>query len=82
MVPLVFRVYPTYNLIKRALDASAFAASSFSNNSAEWAMGFWLGLSLGVLVAARAGSAHGAEEPAATLDRSQSRAGASACCAW
>ena len=47
-------VYPTYNLVKRALDASAFAASSFSNNSAEWAMGFWLGLSLGVLVAARA----------------------------
>ena len=47
-------VYPIYNLIKRALDASAFAASSFSNNAAEWAMGFWLGLSLGVLVAARA----------------------------
>ncbi len=47
-------VYPTYNLVKRALDASAFAASSFSNNAAEWAMGFWLGLSLGVLVAARA----------------------------
>ena len=46
--------HPTYNLIKRALDASAFAASSFSNNAAEWAMGFWLGLSLGVLVAARA----------------------------
>ena len=45
-------VYPIYNLIKRALDASAFAASSFSNNAAEWAMGFWLGLSLGVLIAA------------------------------
>ncbi len=47
-------VYPIYNLIKRALDASAFAASSFSNNSAEWAMGFWLGLSVGLVVAARA----------------------------
>ena len=47
-------VYPTYNLVKRALDASAFASSSFSNNAAEWAIGFWLGLSLGVLVAVRA----------------------------
>ena len=47
-------VYPIYNLIKRALDASAFAASSFSNNAAEWAMGFWLGLSVGLVVAARA----------------------------
>ena len=52
--PCFVAVYPTYNLVKRALDASAFAASSFSNNAAEWAMGFWLGLSLGVLVAARA----------------------------
>ena len=54
LVSCFVAVYPTYNLVKRALDASAFAASSFSNNSAEWAMGFWLGLSLGVLVAARA----------------------------
>ncbi len=54
IVSCLVAVYPTYNLIKRALDASAFAASSFSNNGAEWAMGFWLGLSLGVLVAARA----------------------------
>ena len=54
IVSCLVAVYPTYNLVKRALDASAFAASSFSNNSAEWAMGFWLGLSLGVLVAARA----------------------------
>ena len=54
IVSCLVAVYPTYNLIKRALDASAFAASSFSNNSAEWALGFWLGLSLGVLVAARA----------------------------
>ena len=54
IVSCLVAVYPTYNLIKRALDASAFAASSFSNNSAEWAMGFWLGLSLGVLVAAPA----------------------------
>ncbi len=51
IVSCLVAVYPTYNLIKRALDASAFAASSFSNNAAEWAMGFWLGLSLGVLVA-------------------------------
>ena len=55
--PCFVAVYPTYNLVKRALDASAFAASSFSNNAAEWAMGFWLGLSLGVLVAARARAA-------------------------
>ena len=54
LVSCFVAVYPTYNLVKRALDASAFAASSFSNNAAEWAMGFWLGLSLGVLVAARA----------------------------
>ena len=54
IVSCLVAVYPTYNLIKRALDASAFAASSFSNNSAEWAMGFWLGLSFGVLVTARA----------------------------
>ena len=54
LVSCFVAVYPTYNLVKRALDASAFAASSFSNNSAEWAMGFWLGLSLGVLVTARA----------------------------
>ena len=54
IVSCLVAVYPTYNLVKRALDASAFAASSFSNNAAEWAMGFWLGLSLGVLVAARA----------------------------
>ena len=54
IVSCLVAVYPTYNLIKRALDASAFAASSFSNNGAEWAMGFWLGLSLGVFVAARA----------------------------
>ena len=52
--PCFVAVYPTYNLVKRALDASAFASSSFSNNAAEWAMGFWLGLSSGVLVAARA----------------------------
>ena len=54
IVSCLVAVYPTYNLVKRALDASAFAASSFSNNAAEWAAGFWLGLSLGVLVAARA----------------------------
>ena len=54
IVSCLVAVYPTYNLVKRALDASAFAASSFSNNGAEWALGFWLGLSLGVLVAARA----------------------------
>ena len=54
IVSCLVAVYPTYNLVKRALDTSAFAASSFSNNAAEWALGFWLGLSLGVLVAARA----------------------------
>ena len=34
IVSCLVAVYPTYNLVKRALDASAFAASSFSNNSA------------------------------------------------
>ena len=52
IVSCLVAVYPTYNLVKRALDASAFAASSFSNNAAEWAMGFWLGLSVGLVVAA------------------------------
>ena len=70
IVSCLVAVYPTYNLIKRALDASAFAASSFSNNSAEWALGFWLGLSLGVLVAARAPAPPPArEEPEIFLPR-------------
>ena len=34
IVSCLVAVYPTYNLVKRALDASAFAASSFSNNGA------------------------------------------------
>ena len=43
-------VYPTYNITKRALkSADSFAASSFSNNGAEWGLGFVLGLSCGVL---------------------------------
>ena len=70
IVSCLVAVYPTYNLIKRALDASAFAASSFSNNSAEWAMGFWLGLSLGIPVAARAPAPPAArEEPEIFLPR-------------
>ena len=70
IVSCLVAVYPTYNLIKRALDASAFAASSFSNNSAEWALGFWLGLSLGVLVAVRAPAPPPArEEPEIFLPR-------------
>lgn len=45
----VVAVYPIYNIIKRAAQgASGFAASSFANNGAEWAMGFVLGLSVGI----------------------------------
>ena len=70
IVSCLVAVYPTYNLVKRALDASAFAASSFSNNGAEWALGFWLGLSLGALVAARAPAPPTArEEPEIFLPR-------------
>ena len=43
-------VYPVYNAIKRSIKAASwFAASSFPQNSAEWAFGFLLGLSSGVL---------------------------------
>jgi hypothetical protein len=41
-------VYPVYNLIKRILKNSIpFAASSYSNNMAEWAWGFLIGHHLG-----------------------------------
>lgn len=41
--------YPIYNVVKRAVRGpSGFASSSFSNNAAEWAMGFVLGLSVGI----------------------------------
>ena len=46
--------YPLYNGFKRALNSSnSFAASSFCQNGAEWAAGFLLSLSSGVLCIAR-----------------------------
>lgn len=45
--------YPGYNFLKRAiLHPDTFATSSFMNNGMEWAMGFVLGLSLGMLASA------------------------------
>lgn len=42
--------YPVYNIVKRAVKSvSSFAASSFSNNGAEWAMGFVFGISVGLV---------------------------------
>jgi hypothetical protein len=41
-------VYPVYNLIKRIMKSHIpFAASSYSNNMAEWAWGFIIGHHLG-----------------------------------
>ena len=43
-------VYPVYNVIKRAVTHHEdFAASSFCNNAAEWAFGFWIGLEVAAL---------------------------------
>jgi hypothetical protein len=45
--------YPIYSTVKRGLfHATDFAASSFSNNGAEWCFGFHIGLSAGVLLTA------------------------------
>ena len=45
--------YPIYSTVKRGLfHATDFAASSFSNNGAEWCFGFLIGLSAGVLLTA------------------------------
>lgn len=42
--------YPVYNAIKRSFYAGSwFAASSFAQNSAEWVIGFQIGVSSGVL---------------------------------
>ena len=47
--------YPIYNLVKRSIKhTNEFAASSFANNSAEWAYGFMLGLAVGALLTASA----------------------------
>ena len=46
-------IYPSYNFVKQAiLHYKVFATSSFTNNGMEWAMGFILGISLGLLVSA------------------------------
>eukprot|EP01063_Lacrimia_lanifica_P011296 TRINITY_DN18100_c0_g2_i1.p1 TRINITY_DN18100_c0_g2~~TRINITY_DN18100_c0_g2_i1.p1 ORF type:complete len:493 (+),score=103.98 TRINITY_DN18100_c0_g2_i1:33-1511(+) len=46
-------VYPAYNVVKRTVkSADSFAASSFANNGSEWAMGFMLGISAWMVVAA------------------------------
>merc|ERR1711879_799447 len=47
---LLVVVYPLYNVVKRLkLHGNYFALCSFFNNGLEWAMGFFLGLSLGTL---------------------------------
>lgn len=54
VVPFVV-VYPVYNIIKRGIKtASQFATSSFCNNGMEWALGFLVGLSLGLLLSVTA----------------------------
>jgi len=48
LAPFALAIYPTYNLVKRFLKAgNAFAGSSFSNNSFEWAVGFIVGCAVG-----------------------------------
>jgi hypothetical protein len=56
LLPLGTVLYPTYNLIKRATHSSpySFAVSSFSNNGAEWAFGFLIGIHLGYVCEALA----------------------------
>lgn len=51
LLPLGTVVYPTYNILKRALSDSpySFAVSSFCNNGAEWAFGFLIGIHLGLV---------------------------------
>ena len=52
LVSCFVAAYPIYNVVKRAVRGpSDFALSSFSNNAAEWAVGFVLGLSVGVAAA-------------------------------
>ena len=47
-------VYPCYNVVKRTRRGQVpFAASSFPSNGMEWAMGFLLGISLGIATMAR-----------------------------
>jgi len=46
-------IYPTYNFVKRVVKShETFATSSFSNNGAEWALGFLLGVAVGQFVQA------------------------------
>ena len=51
LLPLCTVVYPTYNIIKRSSTSNqaSFAVSSFCNNGAEWAIGFLIGLHIGML---------------------------------
>jgi len=45
----ILTIYPTYNLIKRIhKHYPIFASTSYANNSMEWAMGYTLGLALGM----------------------------------
>ena len=51
LAPFVLSIYPTYNIIKRLAKASsAFAGSSFANNSFEWASGFMAASAIGNLL--------------------------------
>lgn len=63
-------VYPLYNIIKRVLkSAESFASSSFSNNCSEWALGFSLGITGGLLCSLIAVAKHSikAVDPSVTL---------------
>jgi len=45
----ILTLYPTYNMIKRIhKERPAFASTSYVNNGMEWAMGYTLGLALGM----------------------------------
>jgi hypothetical protein len=48
-------IYPVYNIIKRVMKHhKAFSTSSFCNNGMEWALGFLLGISIGLVLNAMA----------------------------
>ena len=52
---LFVSVYPTYNVIKRLVKVglNGFSTSSYGNNSLEWAVGFLIGMAIGMTVSAR-----------------------------
>lgn len=51
LVSSLMAIYPIYNLIKRVFkNGRTFATTSFLNNAMEWAMGYLIGVSVGLLV--------------------------------